>query len=72
MKSLFEQYQEEFHGIDYCCYCLEQKGNKWQCCHENHFVPFQDLDIQDQKEVIEGEIEFAKWQSEHQEKMYGR
>jgi hypothetical protein len=72
MKSVFEQYQAEFQGIDYCCYCLEPKGAKYSCCQENHFVPFEDLDIKEQKEIIEGEIELAAWQSQQQAKAYGR
>jgi len=72
MKSVFEQYQEEFQGIDYCCYCLAPKGEKYSCCQENHFIPFEDLDIQEQKEIIEDEIELAAWQSQQQAKAYGR
>ena len=41
----------------YCPYCLEPKGEKWQCCQENHFVPFEDLDEDLQKEILEGEQE---------------
>jgi hypothetical protein len=72
MKSVFEQYQAEFQGIDYCCYCLEPKGERHSCCQENHFIPFEDLDIQEQKEIIEDEIELAAWQSQQQAKAYGR
>lgn len=57
MKSLFEQYREEFQGIEYCCYCLETKGVKYHCCQENHFVAFEYLDIEDQMEIVNGEIE---------------
>jgi hypothetical protein len=66
MKSVFEQYQAEFHDVEFCCYCLEQKGDKWSCCKENHFVPFQDLYLEDQKEIIEWEIEWAAEQSKRQ------
>jgi len=72
MKSVFEQYQAEFQGIDYCCYCLVPKGEKYSCCYENHFIPFEDLDIQEQKEIIEDEIELTAWQSQQQAKAYGR
>lgn len=27
----------------YCCYCGEPKGDKWHCCQESDFVPFEDL-----------------------------
>jgi hypothetical protein len=57
MKSLFEQYREEFKGIEYCCYCLEPKGAKYHCCQENHFIPFEDLYIEQQMEIVDDEIE---------------
>jgi hypothetical protein len=38
---------------DYCCYCAETKGSKYTCCHENHFVPFEDLYEEDKKALIE-------------------
>ena len=41
----------------YCCYCLTPKGEKYHCCQENHFVPFEDLDEDQQAEIIEGEDE---------------
>lgn len=61
MKSLFEQYKEEFSKSDteYCCYCLEHRGDKIGCCHENHFVTFSDLYPEDQQYIIESEIEYA-------------
>jgi hypothetical protein len=57
MKSLFEQYREQFADIPYCCYCLEPQGEKWHCCQENHFIEFKDLDIEDQKFIIDSELE---------------
>ena len=57
MKTLFEQYREEFKGIEYCCYCLEPKGDKYHCCQENHFIPFEDLYIEQQMEIVDDEIE---------------
>lgn len=41
----------------YCCYCLTPKGEKYHCCQENHFVPFEDLDEDQQAEITEGEDE---------------
>ena len=38
---------------DYCCYCAETKGSKYTCCHENHFVPFEDLYEEDKEALIE-------------------
>jgi hypothetical protein len=72
MKSVFEQYQEEFHDVMYCCYCCTPQDGKWGCCQENHFVPFQDLYPEDQTAIIEGEIEWAAYQSKKQEAANGR
>jgi hypothetical protein len=42
----------------YCPYCGEPKGDKWVCCEENHFVPFEDLYEDMQQEILnEGEDE---------------
>ena len=38
---------------DYCCYCTEPKGDKYTCCSENHFVPFEDLYDEDKEAMIE-------------------
>lgn len=59
VKSLFEQFKQEFmtSDIEYCCYCLEPKEDKIGCCQENHFVTFRDLYPEDQKEIINAEIE---------------
>ena len=57
MKTLFEQYREQFYDILYCCYCLEPKGESYSCCDENHFIEFKDLDIEEQKEIINAELD---------------
>ncbi len=57
MKTLFEQYREQFADILYCCYCLEPKGESWSCCDENHFIEFKDLYIEDQKFIIDSELD---------------
>lgn len=44
--------------MNYCTYCLEPQGDKWQCCQENHFVPFEELDSESQKEILEYENEY--------------
>ena len=36
----------------YCCYCAELKTSG-SCCHENHFVPFEDLYEEDKEAMIE-------------------
>jgi hypothetical protein len=56
MKTLFEQYREQFADILYCCYCLEPKGENYRCCDENHFVEFQELNIEEQKVIIDDEL----------------
>ena len=57
MKTLFELYREQFSDILYCCYCLEPKGDRWSCCQENHFIEFKDLDIEEQKIIINDELD---------------
>ena len=56
MTSLFEQYRRQFADIQYCCYCMEAKGDKWHCCQENHWIEFKDLELEDQKQIIEDEL----------------
>lgn len=60
VKSLFEQFQQEFMASStlYCCYCLQPKEG-YSCCQENHFVEFKDLYPEDQKEIINQELELA-------------
>jgi hypothetical protein len=38
----------------YCCYCGGEKV-RFQCCGENHFQTFADMDKQDQDEFLQGE-----------------
>lgn len=56
MKSLFQTYLEEFSDIQYCPYCLTIKGNKIVCCQEADFIEFKDLDLDQQKEIINQEL----------------
>jgi len=72
MKSAFEMYREEFKDIEYCCYCLEPKGDKYHCCQENHFVPFQDLETSEQMDIINEEIQWAEIAAKQKEKRNGR
>jgi len=72
MKSTFEMYQEEFYGIEYCCYCLEPKGGKYHCCEENHFIPFQDLETSEQMDIINEEIQLAELIAKREEIRNGR
>ena len=72
MKSLIEQYREEFQGIEFCCYCMEPKDGKHSCCQENHFIPFEDFDDKDQIQMIEDEIYWAAQIAKQQEIRNGR
>lgn len=61
IKSLYEQYKQEFmsSSVEYCCYCCEPKEEKIGCCSENHFVEFKYLPDDEQKHIINSEIEQA-------------
>lgn len=41
----------------YCCYCGQRQGDKFMCCEENHFVPFNELDKDMQQAILEDEGE---------------
>lgn len=56
MKTLFQTYVEEFAHIQYCCYCMEAKEDKLMCCDEAHWIEFKDLDIEDQRAIIDEEL----------------
>jgi hypothetical protein len=57
MKTLFQTYVEEFSDIHYCPYCLRIKGNKIVCCQEADFIEFKDLYPEQQKEIIQQELD---------------
>jgi hypothetical protein len=57
MKTLFQTYLSEFSDIHYCPYCLTIKGNKIVCCQEADFIEFKDLDLDQQKAIIEDELD---------------
>jgi len=57
MKSVFVQYSEHFSDIHYCPYCLAIKGNKIVCCQEADFIEFKDLYPEQQKEIIQQELD---------------
>jgi hypothetical protein len=57
MKTLFQTYVSEFSDIHYCPYCLTIKGDKIVCCQEADFIPFKDLYIEQQKEIINAELD---------------
>ena len=57
MKTLFQTYVENFSDIHYCPYCLTVKGNKIVCCQEADFIEFKDLDLDQQKSIINDEFD---------------
>ena len=57
MKTLFQTYLSEFSDIHYCPYCLNAMGNKIFCCEEADFIQFKDLDLDQQKAIIEDELD---------------
>ena len=57
MKTLFQTYLSEFADIHYCPYCLNAMGNKISCCQEADFIQFKDLDLDQQKAIIEDELD---------------
>jgi hypothetical protein len=61
VKSLFEQYKQEFmqSSVTYCCYCCQPQEGKIGCCQENHFVEFRDLYPEDQQAIISEELELV-------------
>ena len=56
MKGLIAHYMELMGQVEFCPYCMEEKGDKTSCCQENHFVPFSDLDTDSQLEIIKEEL----------------
>jgi hypothetical protein len=57
MKTLFQTYLDEFSDIHYCPYCLTTKGEKIVCCQEADFIEFKDLYPEQQKQIIEDELD---------------
>jgi hypothetical protein len=55
--SFRELVRRELANTTFCCYCLEPQGSKYHCCQENHFVPFGDLYLNDQEEILDNEID---------------
>jgi hypothetical protein len=39
----------------YCCYCGDEKV-RFQCCGENHFQTFAEMDKEDQDEFLKAEL----------------
>jgi len=39
-------------STEYCCYCYQEKRDKFQCCGEVHFVKFSDMYEEEQTDFI--------------------
>ena len=57
MKTLFQFFVEEFSDIQYCPYCLTIKEEKIVCCQEADFIKFKDLNLDQQKSIINEEFD---------------
>jgi hypothetical protein len=43
----------DMDGVEFCAYCLEERGDKRSCCQENHWVVYEDLDEETQEYLKE-------------------
>ena len=59
MKDFLIQAKEDLHGVLFCPYCMEPKGNKLSCCEEVHFIEFQDFDDDTQTQIVQDEYDLA-------------
>lgn len=59
MKTWLEQYIDEEANTEYCPYCMNPRGGKRVCCGEVHFMPFKDLEFQEQMDIAHQEWEMA-------------
>jgi hypothetical protein len=57
MKDFLEQAKEDLKGVEYCPYCIEPRNDKRSCCGENHFIYFEDLDDDTQREIVQDEYD---------------
>ena len=57
MTPWLMQFKEESKDIEFCPYCLLEREDKRQCCHEVHFAKFSDLDEEDQNQIAMEEYE---------------
>jgi hypothetical protein len=61
MKDFLMEAKESLHGVQYCPYCMEPRGNKRVCCGEVHFLEFQDFDDNTQTQIIQDEYDSVIW-----------
>jgi sulfur relay (sulfurtransferase) complex TusBCD TusD component (DsrE family) len=52
VKELLQAIMEKEKHVQYCCYCVERRGEKMSCCSENHWIEFNDLDDDTQLEIV--------------------
>ena len=52
VKNLLESIMQDEAHVQYCCYCIERRGDKMSCCSENHWIEFRDLDDETQLEIV--------------------
>lgn len=60
MKSWLEEFIEEQAHVEYCPYCMDERGSKRSCCSEVHFIEFRDLDDESQRQIAMDE-----WEAQH-------
>ena len=60
MKSWVEQYLDEQADVEYCPYCMNERGNKFACCGEVHFIKFSEMELHEQMEIAHQE-----WEAHH-------
>jgi sulfur relay (sulfurtransferase) complex TusBCD TusD component (DsrE family) len=52
VKETLQAIMEDEANVQYCCYCVERRGEKMSCCGENHWIEFNDLDDDTQLEIV--------------------
>jgi hypothetical protein len=52
-KTSWKNNMSDLDGVEFCTYCLEERGDKRSCCHENHWVEYKDLDEETQEYLKE-------------------
>lgn len=57
VKNLIEDIMNDEARVQYCCYCIERRGEKMSCCGENHWIEFRDLDDDTQLEIVKEILE---------------
>lgn len=60
MKSWLQEFIKDQASVEYCPYCMEERGSKRSCCSEVHFIEFRDLDDESQRQIAMDEWESQK------------